>query len=150
MAERTPCALVQIIDVQGSTPRHSSARMLVYDDGSIVGTVGGGRFEFELIRVAVECISTGLSRRYSAHLTRDLGMCCGGTMEAFIEPLTVTADLVIYGAGHVGRATARLASGLDFRVQLIDDRADQLALMEPSAGISLREARKLKNTGLGK
>jgi xanthine dehydrogenase accessory factor len=138
------CALVSIIEVQGSTPRHGCPRMLVFEDGRIVGTVGGGRFEYEVIQIAIEAIGMGSSRRFSAHLTRDLGMCCGGTMEAFIEPLASAEDLVIYGSGHVGRAIARMACILGFRVQIIDDRAGQLEFLEEQPGLTKTEADPLR------
>jgi len=118
--------------------------MLVYEDGRLVGTVGGGRIEFELIKIAMEAIETGRARRFSAHLSRDLGMRCGGAMEAFIEPLERAEDLVIYGAGHVGRATARMACALGFRVQVVDDRVDQLELLEDQPGLLKTESDPLR------
>lgn len=144
MDRRERCALVTIIQVQGSTPRHGSPRMLVFADGTIVGTVGGGRIEYELIRHAREAIETGKAFRFSAHLTRDLGMCCGGTMEAFIEPLAQREDLVIYGAGHVGRATARMALTLGFRVQIVDERIEQLELLEEHVDLTRTESDPLR------
>jgi xanthine dehydrogenase accessory factor len=119
-----PAALVTVIGVAGSTPRGSSTRMLVYADGGIVGTVGGGAFEFKVIENAIESIKTGRPIRYSVHLTHELGMCCGGAMEAYIEPLEKTVELVIYGAGHVGTAVAHIAQAAGFRVTVVDDRED--------------------------
>ena len=104
--EGRPAALVTIIGIAGSAPRTAGSKMLVYDDGQIVGTVGGGTFEHKVIDAAVQTLRTGVPTRYSANLSRDLGMCCGGEMEAYIEPLETVVDLVIYGAGHVGAATA--------------------------------------------
>ena len=98
--------------------------MLVYEDGQIVGTVGGGTFEHRVIEVALKTIRSGAPARYSANLSRDLGMCCGSEMEAYIEPLETVVDLVIYGAGHVGAATARLADAAGFRVTLVDERPE--------------------------
>ena len=116
--------LVTVIGANGSAPRRTGARMLVYPDETIVGTVGGGAFEYKLIEVAMEVFRTGHAQRYSVHLTRDLGMCCGGAMEAFVEPLEVNDQLFVYGAGHVGRALANVAVGLGFSVTMIDDRPD--------------------------
>jgi xanthine dehydrogenase accessory factor len=118
----TPAALVTIIGIAGSAPRKSGSRMLVFEDSRIVGTVGGGELEYRLIDQALACIKTGNPARFAAHLTRDMGMCCGGAVEAYIEPLENTLDLIIYGAGHVGSATARLAKAAGFRVTIIDDR----------------------------
>lgn len=126
MRQGQPCALVTVIGVDGSAPRASGARMLVGADGSLVGTVGGGTFEYRLVDEALAAIAARAPRRVSVHLTRDLGMCCGGAMEAFIEPLQPQEQLVIYGAGHVGAATAGLAAGLGFSVTVVDDRDDWL------------------------
>jgi len=116
------CALVTVIGRAGSTPRGAAARMLVYADGTIAGTIGGGAFEHQAIHRALGAIASGRPARYSAHLTRDLGMCCGGAMEAWIEPLRPPDHLVIYGAGHVATATASLAVAADFAVTVVDDR----------------------------
>ncbi|MGB0639701.1 MAG: xanthine dehydrogenase accessory protein XdhC [Myxococcota bacterium] len=124
MESGRPAALVTVIDVSGSTPRGSSTRMLVFDDGSIVGTVGGGAFEFKVIESAIQSIKSGRPTRYSVHLTHDLGMCCGGAMEAYIEPLEKTVELVIYGAGHVGTALAQFAQASGFQVTVVDEREE--------------------------
>jgi xanthine dehydrogenase accessory factor len=118
-------ALVTVISDNGSTPRSSGARMLVRADETIVGTIGGGNFEHQVIKQALEAIQDGKPRRYAVHLTRDLGMCCGGAMEAFIEPIVPRDHLVIYGAGHVGTATAHIAARLEnLDVTVVDDRED--------------------------
>lgn len=122
----TPAALVTVIGVGGSAPRDATARMLVYEDGTIVGTIGGGEWERRVIAQAVDAIENRRSRRYAAHLTRDLGMCCGGAMEAFIEPLRSRERLHIFGAGHVGGAVAGLARSLDYEVSVYDDRDEWL------------------------
>jgi xanthine dehydrogenase accessory factor len=119
-------ALVTVVGVDGSAPRAAGARMVVYEDGDLVGTVGGGAFEHRLRAEAAAAITDGHPRRVRVHLTRELGMCCGGAMDAFVEPLTPAEPLVIYGAGHVGRAVARLAAPLGFQVTLVDDRPDWL------------------------
>ena len=126
MENGKPAALVTVTGIAGSTPRSGGTRMLVYGDGRIFGTVGGGAFEYQVIREATEAIRTGKPRRYSVHLTHDLGMCCGGAMEAYIEPLENIMDLVIYGAGHVGRATAHAAAAAGFRITVVDDREEYL------------------------
>jgi len=126
MEAGVPAALVTVIGVGGSAPRDTTARMLVYADGEIVGTIGGGEWERRVILQAITCIEGGRSRRYAAHLTRDLGMCCGGAMEAFIEPLRSRERLHIFGAGHVGGAVAGLARALEFEVSVYDDRDEWL------------------------
>ena len=121
-----PAALVTVIGQQGSTPRHSGARMLVYADGTSVGTVGGGAFEHDVMQRAVLAIEKHQCDHYSAHLTLDLGMCCGGRMEAFIEPLDISTAATVFGAGHVAHAVVPLLAQLGFRVTVVDDRDEWL------------------------
>lgn len=139
MEEGRPAALVTVIAVGGSAPRASGARMLVYGDGQIVGTVGGGVFEHRVIQEALAALQAGSPRRYAVHLTRDLGMCCGGQMEAFIEPVEGRDHLVIHGAGHVGAATARLAAELQFKVTVVDDREEILSQARLPEGVTRLE-----------
>lgn len=117
-------ALVTVTGRGGSVPRQPGARMLVYEDGAIVGTVGGGAFEHRCRSEALLSIAEGLPRRLAVHLTQDLGMCCGGAMEAFIEPLRPRPALVVYGAGHVGQATVQMAAPLGWELHLVDAREE--------------------------
>ncbi len=117
-------ALCTVVGVEGSAPRASGARMVVWPDGRIAGTIGGGALEHRVIAAAQEAIAQGAPRRYAVHLTRDLGMCCGGAVDVYIEPLAPNDRLVIYGAGHVARPTARIAAELGFRVTVVDSRED--------------------------
>lgn len=116
--------MATVIDVGGSTPRSTSARMLVFDDGEIVGTIGGGAVEHRVISAALECMAVGKSRRWSADLTRDLGMCCGGRMEVYLEPLMPREPFVVFGAGHVAHALVPFLCALDFDVVVVDSRDD--------------------------
>lgn len=122
-------ALVTVIEAGGSTPRTSGARMLVYGDGTIVGTIGGGAIEHRARQAAVEAIERGRPARLAAHLTRDLGMCCGGRMEVYIDPVQGRVPMVVFGAGHVARATVPMLHALDFDVTVVDER-DELAIPE--------------------
>lgn len=117
-------ALATVIGRHGSAPRAGGTRMLIFADGRTIGTVGGGAFEHRVIAEALSALDAGRPTRLTVNLSRDLGMCCGGAMEAFIEPLTPLDSLVIYGAGHVGTATAALAARLGFQVTVVDDRDD--------------------------
>ncbi len=117
-------ALATVIGANGSAPRSSGARMLVYEDGSIVGTIGGGALEHRAIRAALKAMQDGVPTRMTVNLTLDLGMCCGGAMEVFIEPLQTRAPIVICGAGHVAHALAPLLATLDFDITVVDERPD--------------------------
>jgi xanthine dehydrogenase accessory factor len=119
-------ALVTIVRTRGSTPQRVGAKMLVYPDGRTVGTIGGGCYEHDALGKAREALA---ARRpvlaeyvLSDDVAQETGLICGGQMEVFIEPLQPTPRLLIVGAGHVGFQLARVAGGLGFRVQVIDDR----------------------------
>ncbi|MCB9758850.1 MAG: xanthine dehydrogenase accessory protein XdhC [Alphaproteobacteria bacterium] len=126
MRDGRPAALCTVIGVDGSAPRASSARMLVYEDGDIVGTIGGGEWERRVIEAAVACIDARTHGRLKAHLTRDLGMCCGGAMEVYIENLASQDHVRLFGAGHVAGALAPLLRQLDFTVTVYDEREEWL------------------------
>lgn len=122
-----PAALCTVVRSQGSTPRHSTSKMLVYEDGKFIGTVGGGELENRVFKEAMESLNDGKSRllEYSmSDPTRgDVGV-CGGTVEVFVEPILPAPTLVVIGGGHVGKAVAHLAKWLDFRVAVSDDRPE--------------------------
>ena len=118
-------ALCLIIRSSGSTPRHTGSKMLVYADGSFVGTVGGGELENRVIAEARQAILDGRSRLLEYNMTDpqrgDPGI-CGGQVEVFVEPIQPKPTLVVIGVGHVGKAVAHLAHWLGFRVVVNDDR----------------------------
>src|SRR5512143_942135 len=120
-------ALCTVIKSSGSVPRHSTSKMLVFADGKFVGTVGGGGMEQRTIEEAIAVARSGEAKIVEYNLVDprqgDPGV-CGGTVEIFIEPINPPATILIIGAGHVGRATAKLEKWLGFRVIVADDRAD--------------------------
>lgn len=128
-AERSgqPAALATVIRARGSVPRHESSKMLVFADGRIVGTVGGGELENRTIEEAKQVARDGTARIITHALVDpsrgDAGV-CGGEVEVFIEPITPPATLLIVGAGHVGRSLAHLAHWMGYRVVVTDDRAE--------------------------
>ena len=119
-------ALVTIVSTQGSTPQRVGARMLVFADGRIVGTIGGGCYENDAAGKARESIRTrkaGLTRYdLSDTLAEENGLICGGRMDVFIEPLDPSPRLLVVGAGHVSQHVARMAADVGFRVHVLDDR----------------------------
>ncbi|UCH59997.1 MAG: XdhC family protein [Anaerolineales bacterium] len=122
-----PGALCTIIQSHGSTPRRSSSKMLVYPDGSILGTIGGGVMESRVIAEALQAMQEGNPRLLSYSMSDpqrgDPGV-CGGQLEIYVEPIQPKPVLVVIGAGHVGKAVAYLAKWLGFRVVISDDRPD--------------------------
>jgi xanthine dehydrogenase accessory factor len=123
----TSAALCTIIKTTGSTPRKEGCKMLVYADGTITGTIGGGEVESRVIREALDSIQSGETKTRSYDLVNqekgDPGV-CGGTLEIFIDPLKKPEDLVVVGGGHIGKAVVFLAKWLGFHVVLNDDRED--------------------------
>jgi xanthine dehydrogenase accessory factor len=100
--------------------------MLVYVDGRIVGTIGGGCLEAEMTWRAREAIEGRRPKLVSYDLTPEQagedGLVCGGRMQVFIEPIEGTAVLCLFGAGHVAQPLARMAKACGFRVEVADDR----------------------------
>lgn len=118
--------LCMVTHVDGHAPRRPGAKMLVLADGSIRGTIGGGRVEAEVIQKALALLGAPGAAptvvRYK--LAAELGMCCGGAMDIYFEPCPPAPRLVLFGAGHVARATAPLARTVGFEVMVVDDRED--------------------------
>jgi xanthine dehydrogenase accessory factor len=126
VANAEPAALVTVVATEGSTPQKAGAKMVVYPDGRIVGTIGGGCVEAEMTWRARNVIETGKAQLASYDLTPDQagedGLVCGGRMQVFIEPMVGTPTLVLFGAGHVAQPLARIAKMAGFRVEVTDDR----------------------------
>lgn len=120
-------ALCTVVKSEGSTPRHVGSKMLVYPDGSFIGTVGGGDLEHRVLDEAWMAISDGEPRHLHYNMADpsrgDPGV-CGGQVEVFVEPILPPPTLVVIGAGHVGKAVVHLAKWLGFRVAVSDDRAE--------------------------
>lgn len=120
-------ALCTVTKSEGSTPRHVGSKMLVYADGSFIGTVGGGELENRVIKSALESLREGKAQTLfytMADPTRGDPGVCGGQVEVFVEPIFPPATVVVIGAGHVGKAVVHLAKWLGFRVAVSDDRAE--------------------------
>ncbi len=126
-AQGRPVALATVTRVEGSTPRSVGSKMVVYADGQTAGTVGGGKMEALVIAAAVEAIAQGTSRLVCHDLhdveAGDPGI-CGGEIEVFIDVTVPLPTLLLVGAGHVAMPVAEIAHMCDFRVVVIDDRAD--------------------------
>jgi xanthine dehydrogenase accessory factor len=119
-------AVATIVNVRGSIPSFKTAKMLVRDDGSICGTIGGGCVEAEVWQAAREVMANETSRTLSFDLNQDpkydTGLVCGGTLEIFVEPILPPAMLYIFGAGHVAYGLYKVARNAGFEVVVADDR----------------------------
>ena len=120
-------ALCTVVRERGSVPRHAGSKMLVYADGRLQGTIGGGEMESRVIREALAALADGQPRVVEYKLVDptqgDPGV-CGGEVEVFVEPIRPRPTVLVIGGGHIGRAVVHLAHWLGFRVALADDRPE--------------------------
>ena len=124
--EGRKAALATIIQVQGSIPSYESSKILIRDDGSIVGTVGGGCVEAEVWSAAQEVMREEKPRRLHFNLNDkpeyENGLLCGGTLDIFVEPILAIPTAYIFGGGHISLYVSKVASVAGFDTVVIDDR----------------------------
>lgn len=137
LAKHQRGALATVVRVSGSTPQQVGARLLLRADGSMLGTVGGGAIEKVVLEALERAMVTGKSEVLQRDLSRDLGMCCGGRMEIFVEAILPKPRLWLLGAGHVARPTAAIALSVGFDVVVVDER-EELNTAERFPGCELR------------
>src|SRR5580692_10081878 len=120
------CALATIVQVRGSIPSFESAKLLVREDGSMVGTIGGGCVEAEVWNAAREVIATNKPRHMSFSLGQDAaydnGLICGGQLDVFVECITPQPAALIFGGGHISKSLAKVLDLAGFRVSVADNR----------------------------
>jgi xanthine dehydrogenase accessory factor len=119
-------ALATIVHTNGSIPSFESSRMLVREDGSISGTIGGGCVEADVWAAAKEVMEKEAARKLTFHLNNeasyDNGLICGGTLEVFVEPILPQPVVYLFGGGHVSTAVAKAAHAAGFGIGVVDDR----------------------------
>ncbi|MGC1225097.1 MAG: XdhC/CoxI family protein [Candidatus Sulfotelmatobacter sp.] len=120
-------AVATIVNVRGSIPSFRTAKMLVRDDGSIMGTIGGGCVEADVWQAAREVMESEKARTLTFDLNQDpkydTGLVCGGTLEIFVEPILPPALLYLFGAGHVALNLCKVAALAGFEAIVVDDRS---------------------------
>jgi len=120
------CALATIVQVRGSIPSFESAKLLVREDGSMLGTIGGGCVEAEVWNAARDVIATEKPRHMHFSLGQDAaydnGLICGGQLDVFVEPVVPQPAAYIFGAGHISKSLSKVADMAGFRTVVIDDR----------------------------
>src|SRR2546428_4592940 len=128
-------ALATIVHTNGSIPSYESSRMLVREDGSIAGTIGGGCVEAEVWAAAKEVMQKESPRQMVFHLKNeasyDNGLICGGTLEVFVEPILPQPVVYLFGGGHASMAVRRAAKAAGFCIGVGGDSgavADQESL----------------------
>jgi len=119
-------ALATIVHTNGSIPSYESSRMLVREDGSLMGTVGGGCVEADVWAAAKEVMQKESPRKLVFNLNNeasyDNGLICGGTVEIFVEPILPQPIVYLFGGGHVSMAVAKAAHAAGFGIGVVDDR----------------------------
>ena len=120
------CALATIVEVRGSIPSYESAKLLVREDGSMIGTIGGGCVEGEVWNAAREVLETEKPRRLQFNLGQDAaydnGLICGGQLEVFVEPVLPVPHAFIFGAGHISKSLSKVATLAGFSTVVVDNR----------------------------
>jgi xanthine dehydrogenase accessory factor len=120
------CALATIVQVRGSIPSYESAKILVREDGSFVGTIGGGCVEAEVWNAAREVMETEQPKQLSFNLGQDAaydnGLICGGQLDVFVEPVLPQPRAFIFGAGHISKSLSKIANMAGFGTVIVDDR----------------------------
>lgn len=119
-------AIATIVQVRGSIPSFESAKLLVREDGSMIGTIGGGCVEAEVWNAAREVIETEKPKHLSFNLGQDAaydnGLICGGQLDVFVEPVIPPPGAFIFGAGHISKSLSKVASLAGFSTSIIDNR----------------------------
>ena len=120
------CALATIVQVNGSIPSYESAKLLVREDGSMLGTIGGGCVEAEVWNVAREVMESERPRHMNFNLGQDAaydnGLICGGQLNVFIEPVVPQPKAYIFGAGHISKSLSKVATLAGFSTAIVDNR----------------------------
>ena len=120
------CALATIVQVNGSIPSYESAKLLVREDGSMVGTIGGGCVEAEVWNVAREVMESERPRHLNFTLGEDAaydnGLICGGQLSVFVEPVVPEPRVFIFGAGHISKSLSKVANLAGFATVVVDNR----------------------------
>jgi len=124
--EGRKAVLATIVQIRGSVPSFQTAKMLVRDDGSTLGSVGGGCVEADVWAAAQDVLRDEKSRVMSFDLTEesmaDGGLICGGKVEIFVEPILPVPDMMIFGAGHISTQVSKIAAIAGFRTTVVDNR----------------------------
>jgi len=138
MSKGETVCIATIVSKEGSGPREVGAKMAIASGGDVAGSIGGGAVEKKVLERAGEVLAGGGPVLVEFDLSgraRDLDALCGGKIGVFIEPVGRAKPLFVIGAGHVGRAVARLASTTGFAVTVVDDRQEYIDALADARGI---------------
>ncbi len=121
--------IITVTKTSGSAPRHVGAKMIVRENGTISGTIGGGALEHEAIKDALATLKRGEPVSKAYPLGPLLGQCCGGEVELFFEPFKQPRSVIVFGAGHIAEELTPLLKKLGFNITLVDERSERLELV---------------------
>ena len=119
--------LITVLGSRGSTPRDSGTKMLVGAESSHC-TIGGGHLEYKAIEIARNMLAGGKAQQRIENfpLGARLGQCCGGSTAVLFECFAASkVNIMLFGAGHVGKALVAILQQLPCQVQWVDTREDQ-------------------------
>ncbi len=126
--EHKTAALATVVGGEKGSPGKTGFRMLVYPDGKISGTVGGGLLEAKVREEALRCISDKKPRLLELVLDSEsansIEALCGGKVKIFVEPIQSISTLYIFGGGHIAVPLVQFAKTLDFTAIVVDDRQE--------------------------
>lgn len=118
-------AVATVVKTIGAAPCGIGTKMLVRGDGTTRGTFSGAKVDAQVTQECMQALRDRQSHIVHVHLDPDQAVgSCGATLELFIEVLHPEPRLIIAGAGNVAQALVRLATQLDFRIVVVDDRRD--------------------------
>ena len=118
-------AVATVVKTIGAAPCGVGTKMLVRADGTTSGSFSGAKVDAQVAQESIQALREGHSQLIHVHLDADQAVgSCGATLELFIEVLYPEPRLIIAGAGYVAQALSRLATQLDFRIVVVDDRRD--------------------------
>lgn len=126
---------VRVTATRGSVPRDAGAEMFVTPD-AVQGTIGGGQLEYMAIDRARQMLARGEElAEMDIPLGPEIGQCCGGRVRLLLDRGRPAPqdhpDVLIFGAGHVGRALGQALMPLPVRPLLIDQREAELSQAAP-------------------
>jgi len=127
MSKRERAVFATVVSSRGSAPRKAGAKMLIKNDGTFIGTVGGGGVEQQVKEKAIQVMNSGEPKIVHFDLSgsgEEVAMICGGQMDVFLEPILPLETLYLFGAGHIAQSTAAMGNMLGFHVIVIDPRPE--------------------------
>lgn len=132
LAQGRNVALATLIESEKHTPGQAGNMMAVLNDGEICGTIGGGAIEHAVIKRSLEALKTMTSFAFEYDLSKKgpLDMVCGGWAKGFVNMLYAMPQLVIFGAGHIGEVLSKMGRLAGFKVTVVDEREDRIALID--------------------